>query len=52
MDIQQTVLKRTSSLTDLSHAHEEQEVEFLRLQVNEQRNVIEELTQVDYYYYY
>ncbi|KAG7328963.1 hypothetical protein KOW79_007137 [Hemibagrus wyckioides] len=45
MDIQQTVLKRTSSLTDLSHAHEEQEVEFLRLQVNEQRNVIEELTQ-------
>ncbi|XP_047658362.1 janus kinase and microtubule-interacting protein 3 isoform X2 [Tachysurus fulvidraco] len=45
LDPQQTVLKRTSSLTDLSHAHEEQEVEFLRLQVNEQRNVIEELTQ-------
>ncbi|KAK2838978.1 hypothetical protein Q7C36_013792 [Tachysurus vachellii] len=45
LDPQQAVLKRTSSLTDLSHAHEEQEVEFLRLQVNEQRNVIEELTQ-------
>lgn len=46
LDSQQAVLKRTSSLTDLSHAHEEQEVEFLRLQVNEQRSVIEELTQV------
>ncbi|XP_053091667.1 janus kinase and microtubule-interacting protein 1 isoform X2 [Pangasianodon hypophthalmus] len=45
LDSQQAVLKRTSSLTDLSHAHEEQEVEFLRLQVSEQRNVIEELTQ-------
>ncbi|KAK3535549.1 hypothetical protein QTP70_016821 [Hemibagrus guttatus] len=45
LDTQQAVLKRTSSLTDLSHTHEEQEVEFLRLQVNEQRNVIEELTQ-------
>ncbi|KAI5104924.1 janus kinase and microtubule-interacting protein 1 isoform X1, partial [Silurus meridionalis] len=46
LESQQAVLKRTSSLTDLSHAHEESEVEFLKLQVNEQRNVIEELTQV------
>uniref|UniRef100_A0A3B3U4D4 Janus kinase and microtubule interacting protein 1 n=1 Tax=Poecilia latipinna TaxID=48699 RepID=A0A3B3U4D4_9TELE len=38
-------LKRPSSLTDLSHAHEEQEVEFLKLQVAEQRGIIEELTQ-------
>ncbi|TST60397.1 Janus kinase and microtubule-interacting protein 2 [Bagarius yarrelli] len=45
LESQQTVLKRASSLTDLNHAHEEQEVEFLRLQVNEQRSVIEELTQ-------
>ncbi|KAM9469785.1 janus kinase and microtubule-interacting protein 1 isoform 2-T3 [Clarias gariepinus] len=45
LESQQAVLKRTSSLTDLSHAHEEQEVEFLRLQITEQRNVIEELTQ-------
>uniref|UniRef100_A0A3B4CY42 Janus kinase and microtubule-interacting protein C-terminal domain-containing protein n=1 Tax=Pygocentrus nattereri TaxID=42514 RepID=A0A3B4CY42_PYGNA len=42
---QHALLKRPSSLTDLSHAHEQQEVEFLRLQVSEQRNVIEELTQ-------
>ncbi|MED6282639.1 Janus kinase and microtubule-interacting protein 2 [Characodon lateralis] len=41
----QPQLKRPSSLTDLSHAHEEQEVEFLKLQVAEQRGVIEELTQ-------
>uniref|UniRef100_A0A8C9X062 Janus kinase and microtubule interacting protein 1 n=1 Tax=Sander lucioperca TaxID=283035 RepID=A0A8C9X062_SANLU len=33
------------SLTDLSHAHEEQEVEFLKLQVSEQRGIIDELTQ-------
>ncbi|XP_061691101.1 janus kinase and microtubule-interacting protein 1 isoform X3 [Syngnathoides biaculeatus] len=38
-------LKRPSSLTDLSHAHEEQEVEFLKLQIAEQRDIIEELTQ-------
>nr|XP_046262057.1 janus kinase and microtubule-interacting protein 1 isoform X2 [Scatophagus argus] len=38
-------LRRPSSLTDLSHAHEEQEVEFLRLQVSEQRGIIDELTQ-------
>ncbi|KAJ3587181.1 hypothetical protein NHX12_010779 [Muraenolepis orangiensis] len=36
---------RPISLTDLSHAHEEQEVEFLKLQISEQRCVIDELTQ-------
>uniref|UniRef100_A0A3Q1JPZ5 Janus kinase and microtubule-interacting protein C-terminal domain-containing protein n=1 Tax=Anabas testudineus TaxID=64144 RepID=A0A3Q1JPZ5_ANATE len=41
----QPQLKRPSSLTDLSHAHEEQEVEFLKLQVAEQRGIIDELTQ-------
>uniref|UniRef100_A0A8C6KJ89 Janus kinase and microtubule interacting protein 1 n=1 Tax=Nothobranchius furzeri TaxID=105023 RepID=A0A8C6KJ89_NOTFU len=43
---QSTQLKRPSSLTDLTHAHEEQEVEFLKLQVVEQRGIIDELTQV------
>ncbi|CAB1325279.1 unnamed protein product [Coregonus sp. 'balchen'] len=38
-------LKRPTSLTDLSQAHEEQEVEFLKLQVAEQRGIIDELTQ-------
>uniref|UniRef100_A0A671Q0A2 Janus kinase and microtubule-interacting protein 1-like n=1 Tax=Sinocyclocheilus anshuiensis TaxID=1608454 RepID=A0A671Q0A2_9TELE len=38
-------LKRHTSLTDLSHAHEQQEVEYLRLQISEQRGVIDELTQ-------
>ncbi|XP_046869949.1 janus kinase and microtubule-interacting protein 1-like [Hypomesus transpacificus] len=42
---QQNPLKRPTSLTDLSHAHEEQEVEFLKLQVAEQRGLIDELTQ-------
>lgn len=42
----QPQLKRPSSLTDLSHAHEEQEMEFLKLQVSEQRGIIDELTQV------
>ncbi|KAL6117648.1 jakmip1 [Pungitius sinensis] len=41
----QSQLKRPSSLTDLSHAHEEQEVAFLKLQVMEQRGIIDELTQ-------
>ncbi|XP_061755765.1 janus kinase and microtubule-interacting protein 1 [Nerophis ophidion] len=41
----QPQLKRPSSLTDLSHAHEEQEVEFLKLQITEQRGIIDELTQ-------
>ncbi|XP_041917919.1 janus kinase and microtubule-interacting protein 1 isoform X1 [Alosa sapidissima] len=40
---QHAALRRPSSLTDLSHAHEQQEVEFLRLQVTEQRRFIEEL---------
>ncbi|XP_056625384.1 janus kinase and microtubule-interacting protein 1 isoform X1 [Triplophysa dalaica] len=39
------LLKRHTSLTDLSHAHEQQEVEYLHMQINEQRGVIEELTQ-------
>uniref|UniRef100_A0A8C5G5U9 Janus kinase and microtubule-interacting protein 1-like n=1 Tax=Gouania willdenowi TaxID=441366 RepID=A0A8C5G5U9_GOUWI len=42
----QTPLKRPSSLTDLSHAHEEQEAEFLKLHIAEQQGIIEELTQV------
>lgn len=42
----QAQMKRPSSLTDLTHAHEEQEVEFLKLQVAEQRGIIDELTQV------
>ncbi|XP_063045208.1 janus kinase and microtubule-interacting protein 1 [Engraulis encrasicolus] len=42
---QQGVLKRHSSLSDLSHAPEQQEVECLRLQVTEQRGYIEELVQ-------
>ncbi|XP_056129597.1 janus kinase and microtubule-interacting protein 1 isoform X1 [Lampris incognitus] len=46
MQSHQPQLKRPSSLTDLSHAHEEQEVEFLKLQVAEQRGIIDELTQV------
>nr|XP_023653034.1 janus kinase and microtubule-interacting protein 1 isoform X2 [Paramormyrops kingsleyae] len=41
----QPSLKRPSSLNDLSHTHEEQEVEFLKLQVAEQRYIIDELTQ-------
>ncbi|XP_068596114.1 janus kinase and microtubule-interacting protein 1 [Brachionichthys hirsutus] len=41
----QLQLRRPSSLTDLCHAHEEQEVEFLKLQVSEQRGVIDALTQ-------
>ncbi|XP_071388713.1 janus kinase and microtubule-interacting protein 3 isoform X6 [Centroberyx affinis] len=44
MQSHQPQLKRPSSLTDLSHAHEEQEVEFLKLQVAEQRGIIDELT--------
>uniref|UniRef100_A0AAQ4S556 Janus kinase and microtubule interacting protein 1 n=1 Tax=Gasterosteus aculeatus aculeatus TaxID=481459 RepID=A0AAQ4S556_GASAC len=43
-NIQMSQLKRPSSLTDLSHAHEEQEVAFLKLQVSEQRGIIDELT--------
>uniref|UniRef100_A0A8C8FML6 Janus kinase and microtubule-interacting protein C-terminal domain-containing protein n=1 Tax=Oncorhynchus tshawytscha TaxID=74940 RepID=A0A8C8FML6_ONCTS len=40
-----SLLKRPTSLTDLSQAHEEQEVEFLKLQVAEQQGIIDELTQ-------
>uniref|UniRef100_A0A8C2C0E1 Janus kinase and microtubule interacting protein 1 n=1 Tax=Cyprinus carpio TaxID=7962 RepID=A0A8C2C0E1_CYPCA len=36
-------LKKHTSLTDLSHAHEQQEVEYLHLQINEQRGIIDEL---------
>uniref|UniRef100_A0A8C1WEY4 Janus kinase and microtubule interacting protein 1 n=1 Tax=Cyprinus carpio TaxID=7962 RepID=A0A8C1WEY4_CYPCA len=44
-NLQSGGLKRHTSLTDLSHAHEQQEVEYLRLQISEQRGVIDELTQ-------
>ncbi|XP_061107105.1 janus kinase and microtubule-interacting protein 1 isoform X1 [Conger conger] len=37
-------LRRPSSLNDLSQTHEEQEIEFLKLQVAEQRCIIDELT--------
>uniref|UniRef100_A0A8C9R340 Janus kinase and microtubule interacting protein 1 n=1 Tax=Scleropages formosus TaxID=113540 RepID=A0A8C9R340_SCLFO len=40
----QPALKRPSSLNDLSQTHEEQEVEFLKLQVAEQQSIIDELT--------
>ncbi|KAJ8382134.1 hypothetical protein SKAU_G00029120 [Synaphobranchus kaupii] len=39
----QPSLKRPSSLNDLSQTHEEQEIEFLKLQVAEQRCIIDEL---------
>ncbi|XDV36659.1 hypothetical protein PO909_006400 [Leuciscus waleckii] len=39
------VLKRHTSLTDLSQTHEQQELEYLRLQISEQRGAIDELTQ-------
>ncbi|KAJ8266829.1 hypothetical protein GJAV_G00135150 [Gymnothorax javanicus] len=37
-------LKKLRSLNDLDQAHDEQEVEFLKLQVLEQQNMIDELT--------
>ncbi|XP_067852613.1 janus kinase and microtubule-interacting protein 2-like [Heptranchias perlo] len=37
-------LKKLRSLNDLDQAHEEQEVEFLKLQVLEQQNIIDDLT--------
>ncbi|KAK6493550.1 janus kinase and microtubule-interacting protein 1-like [Huso huso] len=40
----QTALRRPSSLNDLNQTHEEQEVEFLKLQVIEQQNVIDDLS--------
>uniref|UniRef100_A0A8C8S0U4 Janus kinase and microtubule interacting protein 1 n=1 Tax=Pelusios castaneus TaxID=367368 RepID=A0A8C8S0U4_9SAUR len=40
----QPTLKRHTSLNDLSSTREEQEIEFLRLQVREQQHVIDDLT--------
>ncbi|XP_041122801.1 janus kinase and microtubule-interacting protein 1-like [Polyodon spathula] len=40
----QTALRRQSSLNDLNQTHEEQEVEFLKLQVIEQQNMIDDLS--------
>ncbi|XP_064916552.1 janus kinase and microtubule-interacting protein 1 isoform X3 [Columba livia] len=40
----QPALKRHTSLNDLSTTREEQEIEFLRLQVKEQQHVIDDLT--------
>ncbi|XP_076192032.1 janus kinase and microtubule-interacting protein 1 isoform X2 [Aptenodytes patagonicus] len=40
----QPALKRHTSLNDLSNTREEQEIEFLRLQVKEQQHVIDDLT--------
>uniref|UniRef100_A0A4W3K739 Janus kinase and microtubule interacting protein 2 n=1 Tax=Callorhinchus milii TaxID=7868 RepID=A0A4W3K739_CALMI len=37
-------LKKLRSLNDLDQAHEEQEIEFLKLQVLEQQNIIDDLT--------
>ncbi|MBN3302514.1 JKIP2 protein, partial [Amia calva] len=37
-------LKKLKSLNDLDQAHEEQEIEFLKLQVLEQQNMIDDLT--------
>ncbi|KFM03800.1 Janus kinase and microtubule-interacting protein 1, partial [Aptenodytes forsteri] len=42
----QPALKRHTSLNDLSNTREEQEIEFLRLQVKEQQHVIDDLTVV------
>ncbi|XP_072787481.1 janus kinase and microtubule-interacting protein 3 isoform X10 [Taeniopygia guttata] len=38
------VIRRPSSLNDLDHSQEEREVDFLRLQVIEQQNIIDELS--------
>ncbi|KAI5608705.1 janus kinase and microtubule-interacting protein 3, partial [Silurus asotus] len=37
-------LRRPSSLNDLDQSHEEREMEFLRLQVLEQQNIIDDLS--------
>ncbi|XP_025064600.1 janus kinase and microtubule-interacting protein 3 isoform X4 [Alligator sinensis] len=37
-------IRRPSSLNDLDHSQEEREVEFLRLQILEQQNIIDELS--------
>ncbi|KFU89520.1 Janus kinase and microtubule-interacting protein 3, partial [Chaetura pelagica] len=39
-------IRRPSSLNDLDHSQEEREVDFLRLQVIEQQNLIDELSKV------
>lgn len=39
-------MKKLKSLNDLDQANEEQETEFLKLQVIEQQNIIDELTRV------
>uniref|UniRef100_A0A663N201 Janus kinase and microtubule interacting protein 3 n=1 Tax=Athene cunicularia TaxID=194338 RepID=A0A663N201_ATHCN len=41
-------IRRPSSLNDLDHSQEEREVDFLRLQVIEQQNIIDELSKVRY----
>ncbi|XP_060126959.1 janus kinase and microtubule-interacting protein 2 isoform X5 [Zootoca vivipara] len=44
-------LKKLKSLNDLDQANEEQETEFLKLQVIEQQNIIDELTRVGCHFY-
>lgn len=39
-------LKKLKSLNDLDQAHDDQEITFLKLQVLEQQNMIDELTRV------
>jgi len=39
-------LKKLKSLNDLDQAHDDQEIAFLKLQVLEQQNIIDELTRV------
>lgn len=39
-------LKKLKSLNDLDQAHDDQEIEFLKLQVLEQQTMIDELTRV------
>uniref|UniRef100_G3UC82 Janus kinase and microtubule interacting protein 2 n=1 Tax=Loxodonta africana TaxID=9785 RepID=G3UC82_LOXAF len=45
-------LKKLKSLNDLDQANEEQETEFLKLQVIEQQNIIDELTRTLYLFNY
>lgn len=42
-------LKKLKSLNDLDQAQDEQEIEFLKLQVLEQQSMIDELTRVSNY---
>lgn len=41
-------LKKLKSLNDLDQAHDDQEIAFLKLQVLEQQNMIDELTRVGF----